>query len=136
MVCWIRALRLLMASAVGVPVAAVPRATLHTSASPARLRLLAYPQLLIGGVAFALLLVGALFGPLVVPYGPIEADFTAALTGPSASHVLGTDQLGAIRSAARCRARDFRYWWPPAPSSSPSAAVCRLACSVGCGADG
>ena len=83
-----------MASAVGVPVAAAPRAVLRTSPSPARARLIAYPQLLIGGVAFALLLVGALFGPLIVGYGPIETDFTAALTGPSASHVVGTDQLG------------------------------------------
>ena len=83
-----------MASAVEVPVAAAPRAALRTSPSAARRRLLAYPQLLIGGVAFALLLVGALFGPLIVQYGPIETDFTAALTGPSASHVVGTDQLG------------------------------------------
>src|SRR5712691_1555932 len=83
-----------MASVVGVPVAAVPRAAPRTSPNRARLRLLAYPQLLIGGVALALLLVGALFGPLIVRYGPIETDFTAALTGPSASHVVGTDQLG------------------------------------------
>src|SRR2546430_841837 len=83
-----------MASAVGVPVAAAPRAGMRTSPSAARPRLLAYPQLLIGGVALALLLAGALIGPLIVRYGPIETDFTAALTGPSASHVLGTDQLG------------------------------------------
>jgi ABC-type dipeptide/oligopeptide/nickel transport system permease subunit len=31
---------------------------------------------------------------VVVGYSPTEADFSAALSGPSASHVFGTDQLG------------------------------------------
>jgi ABC-type dipeptide/oligopeptide/nickel transport system permease subunit len=59
-----------------------------------RLRLRAYPQLVIGSVAFAILVIAAVFGPMVVRYGPTEADFSAALSGPSTSHVLGTDQLG------------------------------------------
>ena len=83
-----------MASAVGVPVVAAPLGAQRTIVSTSRPRILAYPQLLIGGVAFALLFVGAALGPLVVRYGPTDADFSAALSGPSASHVFGTDQLG------------------------------------------
>jgi ABC-type dipeptide/oligopeptide/nickel transport system permease subunit len=58
------------------------------------LHLRAYPQLVIGSAVLLLLLVGAGLGPLVVPYGPTDTDFSAALRGPSWSHVLGTDQLG------------------------------------------
>src|SRR5215216_7166736 len=83
-----------MASALEVPVAAIPRGAQRAEPRASRPRVLAYPQLVIGGAAFALLLVGAVLGPLVVPYGPTEADFAAALSGPSATHVLGTDQLG------------------------------------------
>jgi len=54
----------------------------------------AYPQLVIGSAVLVLLLVGAVFGPLVVRYGPTDTDFSAALRGPSWAHVLGTDQLG------------------------------------------
>jgi len=73
---------------------AAPLGAQRTIVSTSRPRILAYPQLLIGGVAFALLFVGAALGPLVVRYGPTDADFSAALSGPSASHVFGTDQLG------------------------------------------
>ena len=83
-----------MARAVGVPIAAVAHGAPSAWASASRPRVLAYPQLVIGGVAFALLLVGAVLGPLVVGYSPMAADFSAALSGPSASHVFGTDQLG------------------------------------------
>ena len=83
-----------MARAVGAPLAAVAHSAPSAIASASRPRLLAYPQLVIGGVAFALLLVGAVLGPLVVGYSPLDADFSAALSGPSASHVFGTDQLG------------------------------------------
>src|SRR5712691_5668259 len=83
-----------MVSAVGVPVTIVPRGAARAGASAARPRVLAYPQLVIGATALALLLGGAVLGPLVVGYSPTDADFSAALTGPSASHVFGTDQLG------------------------------------------
>src|SRR5262245_3523691 len=83
-----------MASAVGTPIAAAPVATRRAATRALRLRLRGYPQLVIGTVAFGFLVVAAMFGPLVVRYGPTEADFSAALSGPSMSHVLGTDQLG------------------------------------------
>ena len=79
-----------MARAVALPVPDAPRGATREW----RPRLLAYPQLLVGSAALAVLLVSALVGPLLVGYRPTDADFTAALSGPSASHVFGTDQLG------------------------------------------
>jgi peptide/nickel transport system permease protein len=83
-----------VASAIGVPAAAVPRLAPRVSASALRARVLAYPQLAIGAVTFVLLLIAAALGPLIVAYAPTDADFSAALRGPAASHFLGTDQLG------------------------------------------
>jgi peptide/nickel transport system permease protein len=36
----------------------------------------------------------ALFAPLLTPYTPLEQDWTAPNEGPSARHILGTDELG------------------------------------------
>jgi peptide/nickel transport system permease protein len=58
------------------------------------IRLRAYPQLVVGSAVLLVLIVGAAVGPLLVPYGPTDTDFSAALRGPSWAHVLGTDQLG------------------------------------------
>ena len=77
------------AIAVGPPAVARP-----ASGRASRPRLSAYPQLVIGAAALALLFVGAVFGPMLVGYSPTDADFSAALSGPSPGHVLGTDQLG------------------------------------------
>jgi peptide/nickel transport system permease protein len=49
------------------------------------------------GFAFALFLVFvvlALLGPVAAPYDPLTSDTARALTGPSAAHWFGTDQLG------------------------------------------
>jgi peptide/nickel transport system permease protein len=43
---------------------------------------------------FTLLVLCAAFGPVLVPYDPLASDTAMALTGPSASHWFGTDQLG------------------------------------------
>ena len=83
-----------MASAVGVPAVAMPRLAAPASSTALRIRMLSYPQLVIGVAAFALLLVAAAVGPLLVGYTPTDADFSAALRGPSAAHIVGTDQLG------------------------------------------
>lgn len=58
------------------------------------IRLRAYPQLTVGSAVLLLLILGAAVGPLLVPYGPTDTDFSAAFSGPSFAHVLGTDQLG------------------------------------------
>ncbi|HEY5832258.1 MAG: ABC transporter permease [Hyphomicrobiaceae bacterium] len=43
---------------------------------------------------FALIVIAAVFGPLVVPYDPLASNTAQALKGPSAAHWFGTDQLG------------------------------------------
>ena len=40
------------------------------------------------------LVIGALFGGYLTPYGPNETDIPAALQGPSAAHWFGTDEVG------------------------------------------
>jgi peptide/nickel transport system permease protein len=82
-----------MARAVAAPqVAAVDAATGQNHR--ARWHLSAYPQLTIGGLTLLVLVIAASIGPLLVSYSPTDADFSAALAGPSAAHLLGTDQLG------------------------------------------
>jgi peptide/nickel transport system permease protein len=51
---------------------------------------LAVPALVI----VLLLIVMAIFAPLLAPYNPEKTDFTSALKGPSWNHWLGTDNLG------------------------------------------
>ena len=49
------------------------------------------------GLAFAMFSVFvllAVFGPSLAPYDPLASDTAQALTGPSAAHWFGTDQLG------------------------------------------
>ncbi|MFG2965875.1 ABC transporter permease [Streptomyces sp. NPDC048288] len=52
------------------------------------------PILLAAGVLCVLLVLMALLGPLVAPYGPSETDILAASQGPGPDHLLGTDALG------------------------------------------
>lgn len=40
------------------------------------------------------LIIASLTGPLWLRYGPLEQDLAAVLQGPSAAHLLGTDELG------------------------------------------
>lgn len=57
-------------------------------------RLVGYPRLSAGLVLLALLLLSAVLAPLLAPFDPVKPRFDATLQPPSASHVLGTDQLG------------------------------------------
>src|SRR5260370_5254502 len=43
---------------------------------------------------FALFLLAAILGPLLVPYSPLASDAANALKAPTAAHWFGTDQLG------------------------------------------
>jgi peptide/nickel transport system permease protein len=47
-----------------------------------------------GAVIIVLLILGAICAPLIVPYDPLETDFLAQLSPPSAAHWLGTDAFG------------------------------------------
>jgi peptide/nickel transport system permease protein len=48
----------------------------------------------IAGTILSLLVVLALFADLIVPYDPLKQNLIEALQGPSAAHLLGTDDLG------------------------------------------
>jgi peptide/nickel transport system permease protein len=48
----------------------------------------------IGAVLVALEIAAALLAPMLTPYSPTKTDLTNSLQGPSAAHVLGTDNFG------------------------------------------
>ncbi|MGH3277447.1 MAG: ABC transporter permease [Streptosporangiaceae bacterium] len=52
------------------------------------------PALLTGLILLAVIIAGVLAAPLLASYNPVTQDLGATLTGPSAQHLLGTDQLG------------------------------------------
>ncbi len=52
-------------------------------------------KIAVAGLAIVLFwVIVAIFAPLFTPYGPLEQDWKAPNQGPSASHILGTDELG------------------------------------------
>lgn len=57
-------------------------------------RLLRQPLSVIALSWILLVVVVAIAAPLIAPYDPVENDFTALLQGPSAEHLLGTDENG------------------------------------------
>ncbi len=57
-------------------------------------RISSEPLGLMGLCLVALMVISALFAGLLAPYDPIELNIMDRLQGPSASHLLGTDQLG------------------------------------------
>ena len=59
-----------------------------------RRRFFRRPMAVTGLVLALLFTLMAIFAPLIAPYGPGETDFAAPLAGPSAEHLLGTDELG------------------------------------------
>src|SRR5262247_1307597 len=51
----------------------------------------------LGAISFVIIVVmmfGGIFSNLVAPYNPLDIDFTAILTAPSAEHWFGTDAYG------------------------------------------
>jgi peptide/nickel transport system permease protein len=52
------------------------------------------PQLMIGAIVLIVLILSALFAPLLAPYNPVEPNYAVKLSPPTASHVFGTDNLG------------------------------------------
>jgi peptide/nickel transport system permease protein len=43
---------------------------------------------------FVIIVLCAIFGPILAPYDPLASDTAAALQAPSSAHWFGTDQLG------------------------------------------
>jgi peptide/nickel transport system permease protein len=59
-----------------------------------RMVMFSRPVVVFGVVVIALVILTAIFAPLIAPYPPNEQDLKAGLEGPSARHLLGTDELG------------------------------------------
>lgn len=57
-------------------------------------RALRSPTLVAGGVLTGLLVLAFLLAPVISPYSPDHQDLYGILQGPSARHLLGTDELG------------------------------------------
>lgn len=47
-----------------------------------------------GAIIIAILVLTAIFAPLLAPYDPIDQDVPARFAKPTAQHLLGTDELG------------------------------------------
>jgi peptide/nickel transport system permease protein len=47
-----------------------------------------------GGALLLLIVLGAIFAPLIAPYDPTAIDFLEKLKGPSLAHLMGTNELG------------------------------------------
>lgn len=47
-----------------------------------------------GSVIIGIILICAIFAPWVAPYSPYDLDYMAMLQGPTATHWLGTDEVG------------------------------------------
>jgi peptide/nickel transport system permease protein len=57
-------------------------------------KVLRIPQAAFGLIVIAITVLAALFAPWIVPISPEEMDFDNLLTGISAEHLLGSDQMG------------------------------------------
>jgi ABC-type dipeptide/oligopeptide/nickel transport system permease subunit len=53
-----------------------------------------YPRLLVFGAMIGLLILIAVFAPLIAPYDPLQTSPTQPLAPPSPAHLLGTDNVG------------------------------------------
>jgi ABC-type dipeptide/oligopeptide/nickel transport system permease subunit len=72
----------------------LPSARLQGPQSTRRNSIRANPLLVVSGVAFAGVVLLAIFGPLVYPQSATRPDYSAINAFPTAGHPLGTDNLG------------------------------------------
>jgi peptide/nickel transport system permease protein len=63
-------------------------------AQPRARRWYRQPALAAGAILLAIIVAAAIAAPLLTPFNPIKQNLGATLLGPSAHHLLGTDQLG------------------------------------------
>jgi peptide/nickel transport system permease protein len=53
-----------------------------------------YELALVGGLVFGLIVLSAIFAPVLTPFDPIQQDIPARLQTPSPTHPFGTDEFG------------------------------------------
>lgn len=53
-----------------------------------------YSRIVIGGTMFAIILLLAVFAPVVASYDPTAMSMSEALSAPSTAHICGTDEFG------------------------------------------
>jgi peptide/nickel transport system permease protein len=76
------------------PPESAPEATAGERAQPRRARWYRQPALMAGLVIIGLILMAVIAAPLLTSYNPDAQNLNATLSGISAQHWLGTDQLG------------------------------------------
>ena len=81
-------------SAISFPEPALAQQADEHAAPPAARRWYRQPALATGLVLLAVIVIAAAAAPLLTPYNPIKQNLGASLLGPSAHHLLGTDQTG------------------------------------------
>ncbi|RIK36935.1 MAG: ABC transporter permease [Chloroflexi bacterium] len=67
---------------------------LHQLGSMVRRFIRQSPLGALGALVWLLLIVMAIFAPVLAPYDPQEADYSAIRQAPSAAHLLGADDIG------------------------------------------
>jgi peptide/nickel transport system permease protein len=82
-----------VAPEVTAPDVAVPSPRARRRARMRR-RILRRPMAIGGAIVALIFVLVAILAPVIAPYGAGQTDFGAALAGPSAKHLLGTDELG------------------------------------------
>jgi peptide/nickel transport system permease protein len=79
---------------VAVTIDAVPAGQVIEQRRGFRRRWYRTPSFVAGVTILGLILLAAVFAPLITRYGPLHQDLNNTLQGPSSAHWLGTDDLG------------------------------------------
>ena len=66
----------------------------HTLWGDAWIRLRRNRLAVVGGIVILLIALAAILAPLLTPFGFAKQDLNSIMLGPSATHLLGTDELG------------------------------------------
>jgi peptide/nickel transport system permease protein len=76
------------------PQIAVPTAPARATQAGLARRVLRNPMALVPAVFLSLVILAAVFAPLIAPFGPTTADISSVLAGPDEVHLMGTDGAG------------------------------------------
>lgn len=66
----------------------------HKKGSRVLRKLMSNHLSVVGLVIFSLILLSAIFAPLLTSYGPLQISLKGVLSPPSSTHIFGTDKLG------------------------------------------